>query len=76
MGDHCTNCRYKVSETLGEDACPFNALYWDFLERHRARFEANPRMKMMYRNVDRMKPDQLDEIRKRAKEIRARVGQL
>ncbi|MEE4639920.1 MAG: cryptochrome/photolyase family protein [Wenzhouxiangella sp.] len=76
MGDHCANCRYKVSETVGEDACPFNALYWDFLDRHRARFEPNPRMKMMYRNVDRMEPDRLDAIRKRAEEIRAKVDQF
>ncbi len=76
MGDHCAKCRYKVTETLGEDACPFNALYWDFLDRHRERFEPNPRMKMMYRNVDRMDRERLAAIRERARAIRRGVETL
>ena len=76
MGDHCANCRYKVSETVGDKACPFNALYWDFLDRHRERFEANPRMKMMYRNVDRMDADRLRAIRARARDLRVGVEEL
>ncbi|MFW6339966.1 MAG: cryptochrome/photolyase family protein [Wenzhouxiangella sp.] len=76
MGDHCKHCRYKVSETLGEDACPFNALYWDFLVRHQERFKSNPRMTMMYRNVDRMDASRLAAIRARACEIRESVELL
>ncbi|MEE4296742.1 MAG: cryptochrome/photolyase family protein [Wenzhouxiangella sp.] len=73
MGDHCKKCRYKVSETLGEDACPFNALYWDFLIRHRDTFESNPRMKMMYRNVDRMSPERCADIQQRAGLIKKEI---
>jgi len=76
MGDHCKHCRYKVSETVGEDACPFNALYWDFLARHRERFEANPRMKMMYRNLDRMEGERLDGVRRRAADLIDQVEKL
>ncbi|MFW5815252.1 MAG: cryptochrome/photolyase family protein [Wenzhouxiangella sp.] len=76
MGDHCARCRYRVADTVGEYACPFNALYWDFLVRHRDRFEPNPRMKMMYRNVDRMDAGRLEDIKKRAGDIRARVEHL
>jgi deoxyribodipyrimidine photolyase-related protein len=54
MGDYCRDCRFKVGEATGERACPFNHLYWDFLARHRARFEKNPRMANMYRTLDRM----------------------
>jgi deoxyribodipyrimidine photolyase-related protein len=54
MSDHCRHCRYDVREAVGERACPFNALYWDFLARHRARFASNPRMAQMYRTMDRM----------------------
>ena len=35
MSDYCRGCAYKVSESTSEDACPFNALYWHFLMRHR-----------------------------------------
>ncbi len=40
MGDHCADCRYDPKVRVGERACPFNALYWDFFERNRARFWA------------------------------------
>jgi deoxyribodipyrimidine photolyase-related protein len=40
MSDYCGSCRYKVKKRTGPDACPFNALYWDFLARHRARYKS------------------------------------
>jgi deoxyribodipyrimidine photolyase-related protein len=54
MGDYCGGCRYRVQDATGDRACPFNYLYWDFLSRHRKRFEGNPRMAQMYRVLDRM----------------------
>ena len=54
MSDYCRTCRYDVKQRTGPDACPFNLLYWHFLDRHRERFEGNPRMRQMYRNWDRM----------------------
>lgn len=54
MSDYCAGCAYKVKDRTGPDACPFNLLYWDFLTRHRARFQGNPRMAQMYRTWDRM----------------------
>lgn len=44
MSDYCGACHYRVKERVGDRACPFNALYWDFVRRHAARFERNPRM--------------------------------
>ena len=54
MSDHCAGCRYRVKEKVGERACPFNLLYWHFLDRHRERFRSNPRMGQMYRVWDGM----------------------
>ena len=54
MSDYCGSCAYKVKDKTGADACPFNLLYWHFLDRHRDRFAANPRMGNMYRVWDRM----------------------
>ncbi len=54
MSDYCGGCAYKVAQKTGPDACPFNLLYWHFLDRHRARFQSNPRMAQMYRTWDRM----------------------
>jgi len=49
MSDYCRGCRYKVAQKTGAGACPFNALYWDFLARHEAKLGRNPRMAPMYR---------------------------
>ena len=57
MSNYCKNCRYKVAEKSGEDACPFNYLYWDFLGRHRAKLGGNPRLGMIYRTFDKMTPE-------------------
>ena len=56
MSDHCRSCRYDVKQKTGPDACPFNALYWDFLARHEHRFRRNRRMMTMYASWDRMDP--------------------
>ncbi|NNN28510.1 cryptochrome/photolyase family protein [Pseudomonas nitroreducens] len=54
MSNHCGSCRYRVDKATEEDACPFNALYWHFLMRHRERLGNNPRLSMPYRNLQRM----------------------
>lgn len=54
MSDYCIGCTYSVKEKTGQKACPFNLLYWHFLQRHRPRFEGNPRMAQMYRVWDKM----------------------
>ncbi len=54
MSDYCGTCSYRVKDRTGPQACPLNLLYWDFLLRHRDRFQGNPRMAQMYRTWDRM----------------------
>ena len=53
MSDYCASCRYDVKAKTGPDACPFNALYWDFLARNRDALGKNVRLAMPYRNWDR-----------------------
>jgi deoxyribodipyrimidine photolyase-like uncharacterized protein len=36
MTEFCGGCRFDPKKRVGEDACPFTTLYWDFLDRHRA----------------------------------------
>ena len=63
MSDYCARCRYDVKQKTGPDACPFNALYWDFLARHERRFRRNRRMTKMYASWDRMDPVLRDAYR-------------
>lgn len=66
MSDYCRSCRYDVEQRTGPDACPFNALYWDFLARNRRKLGNNPRLAMPYRNWDRMDAGTQDGLRKQA----------
>lgn len=55
MSDYCADCQYNPRKNTGPDACPFNALYWHFLDRHSDKLGNNPRLGMPYRNWARMK---------------------
>ena len=66
MSDYCSGCAYKVAKKTEDDACPFNALYWDFIARHKARFAANPRMATVYASWRKMTPAQRAALRKKA----------
>ena len=54
MSDYCKSCSFKVIKKNGPDACPFNYLYWDFLDRNRKKLAGNYRIAMMYKTFDRM----------------------
>ena len=69
MSDYCAGCRYSVKAKVGEGACPFNLLYWAFLDRHRDRFSANHRMRQMYATWDRMDETKRDQILGEAREF-------
>ncbi|TGN67787.1 cryptochrome/photolyase family protein [Paracoccus liaowanqingii] len=73
MSDYCKGCAYKVAAKTGPDACPFNLLYWDFLARHRDRFEANPRIGRVYGTWDRMEADRRQTIRAEAADFLQRL---
>jgi deoxyribodipyrimidine photolyase-related protein len=73
MSDHCRSCRYDVKARESENACPFNALYWEFLLRNRDRLAGNPRMAQMYRTWDRMADDRQHATRARAADLLDRL---
>jgi deoxyribodipyrimidine photolyase-related protein len=71
MSNYCGSCAFDVKARSGAGACPMNVLYWDFLDRHRARFAAHPRMSMMIRHVERIGAEELALIRGSAALFRA-----
>ena len=73
QGDHCGHCRYNPRKTTGEGACPYNSLYWDFIDRHRERFADNPRMSLAIRNWQRKSADERAAILHWAERERARL---
>lgn len=71
MSNYCKSCQYKPSEAIGDDACPFTTLYWDFLDRHQDRFSGNNRMTMQLKNLERKSDADRKKIRQRAKKIKS-----
>jgi len=76
MSDYCGDCHYNVKQKTGERACPLNSLYWDFMLRHRAQFERNPRVGMVYRNWDRMSKDKREAVLDHAGDLLAKLDEL
>lgn len=56
MSDYCRHCQYKVKEAVGDDACPFNYLYWNFLIENERTLSGNQRMSLIYASLGRMDP--------------------
>ncbi len=76
MSDYCGSCRYDRKQRVGDDACPFTTLYWDFLARHHDRLVKNARIARQVRASERL--SDLPAVRQRAVEVRRRLddGQL
>ncbi|MFP8889185.1 cryptochrome/photolyase family protein [Natrialbaceae archaeon A-CW2] len=75
MSDYCADCPYDPDQTVGEQACPFNALYWDFLERNEDRLGDNHRMGLVYHHLQNKDETERTAIHERAERIRNRTRQ-
>ncbi len=71
MGNHCSGCRFDPAQSIGDAACPFTTLYWDFLGRHQAMLARNPRMALQVKNLARLSAAQRSAIGQRADAIRS-----
>lgn len=74
MSNYCKHCRYKPDKRLGEDACPFTTLYWDFLLKHEHRFARQPRTANQWRHLEKMGRSERTDIGKQSDDLRARLA--
>lgn len=64
MSDHCGGCRYDPALRIGEDACPFNYLYWSFLDDMRqGSLDVGQRMALVLKALDRIPAAELSAMR-------------
>ena len=70
MSNYCRQCPYDPKRATGENACPFNSLYWDFLARHEPKLRKNGRMGFQLKNLQRKSRQELRDIRARAEQFR------
>ena len=76
MSNYCKSCRYDVRKSGDPDGCPFNALYWNFLAKHRDKLEGNPRMALVYKSLDRMNESRVSDLRKSAENFLATLKEV
>ena len=62
MSNYCGGCKYKVTKKNGEEACPFNYLYWDFFIRNKDKVKGNPRLNNAYGTLNRMGEEKIEAI--------------
>ena len=70
MSNCCGSCVFDPAESIGERACPFTTLYWDFLMRNETILRGTPRMDLQLRNLDRLDEPRRQAIRERAVVVR------
>lgn len=69
MSNYCGECQYNLKKRTGEDACPFNSLYWNFLDDKKQFFSKNNRMAMMLRLLEKIPQEEMVAIKERAEKI-------
>ncbi len=76
MSDYCKNCHYNVKLKTEDNACPFNALYWNFMVKHENKFKSNPRQSMVYRNWEKKTDTDKDALLQRADWILKNINKI
>lgn len=74
MSNACSQCRYQPQKAVGDTACPFTTLYWDFLDRHESRLQGNRRMQFQLANLKRKSQEDRGAIREAAARLRKTLG--
>lgn len=62
MSDCCKTCMYDVKKKTGENACPLNYLYWNFVNKHREVFNENGRVSFMVNMFDKKDENEKVEL--------------
>jgi deoxyribodipyrimidine photolyase-related protein len=74
MSNYCNGCRFKPDKSVGDDACPFTTLYWNFLSRYENRFARHPRTALQWKNLARIDAKKLSEINAQADSLRLKYS--
>jgi deoxyribodipyrimidine photolyase-related protein len=76
MSNYCTDCHYNKDLKHGENACPFNSLYWEFFHRNRSKLQSNYRLKMVYNVLDKMSSTEKEAVFTQANQYRENLESL
>lgn len=68
MSDYCVNCSYTRTKRIGEKACPFNFLYWNFILENEEKLRSNPRMGTSLLGLRHLDQAERHQIRQQTRE--------
>ncbi len=69
MSNFCKSCTYDPRHIVGEHACPFNSLYWNFIDQHQDTLKINPRLHYAYLNWNKMDQEKKKNILDKAAQV-------
>ena len=67
MSDFCASCRFDARVRTGDQACPFNFLYWNFLLEHEDRLRAQPRLGRNVLALRHLDSEERERVRREAR---------
>jgi deoxyribodipyrimidine photolyase-related protein len=76
MSHYCGSCYYSKAKKVGDKACPFNSLYWNFYDANESKLAKNPRIGMMYNVWRRMDPKAKAELLQQAQYYLEHINEL
>ena len=76
QSNYCSSCKYDPTKRVGEQACPYTTLYWDFIDRHEATLSSNPRTALMTKNLQKIDADDRRQIKQHAQQLLNRLDSL
>lgn len=76
MSNFCASCHYNVKTNDQENSCPFNSLYWDFINRNKNKLENNQRLRFVYSTWNKMNEEKKSMILERSKNLIKNVEEL
>lgn len=76
MSNYCGQCVYSVDKKVGNNACPFNSLYWNFIDQHYEKLQRNPRMGLMLNQWQQRSDADKQSVREQASYYLDHINQL
>jgi deoxyribodipyrimidine photolyase-related protein len=67
MSNYCEGCHYSRNEKIGDNACPFNSLYWNFFVVNNKQLSKNPRLAIVNKQIQSMDSSTIKSIQMQAK---------
>lgn len=76
MSNYCESCFYKIKLKTEENACPFNSLYWAFIDKNEEYFSKNPRSSMILNVWKKMSQVDKESILYRSQQVLNQIEHL